>query len=30
VLYRQVSAKTGASVMNLQALRIDFAKACAR
>ena len=29
VLYRQVSAKTGASVMNLQALRIDFAKACA-
>jgi len=29
VLYRQASAKTRASVMNLQALRIDFAKACA-
>jgi len=29
VLYRQVSAKTGAGVMNLEALRIDFAKACA-
>jgi len=29
VLYRQVSAKTGVSVMNLQALRIYFVKACA-
>ena len=29
VLYRQASAKTRASVINLQALRIDFAKACA-
>jgi len=29
VLYRQASTKTGASVMNLQALRIDFDKACA-
>jgi len=28
VLYWQVSAKTGASVMNVQALRIYFAKAC--
>jgi len=29
VLYWQVSTKTRASVMNLQALRIYFAKACA-
>jgi len=29
VLYRKISAKAGASIMNLQALIIDFAKACA-
>jgi len=29
VLYRKVSAETGASAINLQALRIDFAKVCA-
>jgi hypothetical protein len=29
VLYRQMSSKTRAGVMNVQDLNIDFAKACA-